>query len=365
MAASTRPLTLGEILDRTVQLLRSNFFLFVGIAAAPSAITVLVSGAASIFLLKHLNELKPDAAGALKIVLQMIVFAAVGIPLLLAAYSLEISAATHAALAIVEGQETSIRASYAKAFHKFWRYVWLLSLEILLAWIVPYLILMGIVVVGAIVSALALKSLGSDARTGGGILLAILTLIMLILFFSLCIWLWLRFSLAFPASISEDKPAWRSMQRSEKLSKGTRGRILVLFVLLYVLSLAVNMALSLPVDILIALASGKSLNLLHPAPAIATLVQIYNLSISFLVGTVITPLYGISLVLFYLDQRTRQEGYDIEQLMAQAGWAELPRVLARALPVPDVLITSGTDTHGLSESISDLPASATTEGPLP
>ena len=49
MAASTRPLTLGEILDRTVQLYRRSFLLFAGISFLPSALYVLVAGGASIY----------------------------------------------------------------------------------------------------------------------------------------------------------------------------------------------------------------------------------------------------------------------------------------------------------------------------
>ena len=50
MAVGTQPLTLGEILDRTVQLYRRNFLLLVGIAAPPAAVMALVTGAVVICL---------------------------------------------------------------------------------------------------------------------------------------------------------------------------------------------------------------------------------------------------------------------------------------------------------------------------
>jgi hypothetical protein len=43
MSETLRPSTLGEILDRTAQLYRRNFWLFAGVAALPIAIIVAVS----------------------------------------------------------------------------------------------------------------------------------------------------------------------------------------------------------------------------------------------------------------------------------------------------------------------------------
>jgi hypothetical protein len=55
-----------------------------------------------------------------------------------------------------------------------------------------------------------------------------------------------------------------------------------------------------------------------------TLLQLANLIISFLVRVFVMPIYSTALLLFYFDQRTRMEGYDIEQLIAQAGWSRMP-----------------------------------------
>jgi hypothetical protein len=48
----------------------------------------------------------------------------------------------------------------------------------------------------------------------------------------------------------------------------------------------------------------------------------------------VMPVYAIAQFLFFNDQRTRQEGYDIEQLMVQAGWNELAPAPACAPAVP-------------------------------
>jgi len=64
MAASTRPLTLGEILDRTVQLYRRNFPLFAGISFPPSAIYVLVTGVWAIYITSQMPALRTGTPNA-------------------------------------------------------------------------------------------------------------------------------------------------------------------------------------------------------------------------------------------------------------------------------------------------------------
>jgi len=59
--------------------------------------------------------------------------------------------------------------------------------------------------------------------------------------------------------------------------------------------------------------------------AFFTMLQFANLAAGFLVRVFVMPVYSTALLLFYFDQRTRMEGYDIEQLMVQAGWGDLPQ----------------------------------------
>ena len=136
--------------------------------------------------------------------------------------------------------------------------------------------------------------------------------------------IWIRFSLAFPVSVAEQKKAWPSLQRSGQLTKGSRGRIFVMFLLVWVLSIVASVVLIIPVDIVIALTMRKAFIAGHTPTLYLTLIQVVNLAVGFLVRVFVMPIYVVALVLFYADQRTRIEGYDIEQLMAQAGWTEPP-----------------------------------------
>jgi hypothetical protein len=53
------------------------------------------------------------------------------------------------------------------------------------------------------------------------------------------------------------------------------------------------------------------------AAAVATFFVDYGAA--FAVQALTRPVYGIALMLFYYDQRIRQEGFDIEWMMLKAG----------------------------------------------
>lgn len=331
MDANTRPLTLGEILDRTVQLYRSNFLLFTGIAAPAAGILVLVSGSIGLFFTSRVINLAQTTQGngtqpppqvvsqeALLLMAIFGVFFIVGIPLLLGAFSMALAALSFAATRLERGEPTTIRSAYGYAFGHFWRHVGILFLQALFAGVVPYFIFGFVIFIGAMLAALAAGS--GASRTMGPLLVVGLILMILVLLVA-CVLIWLRLSLAYPASAAEGATAWNSLKRSNFLTGGTRGRIFLMLLLVWVLTMVVSAALTVPIDILIVLFKGKSSFLVNPVGPVFTLMQIANLSVSFVVRIFVMPIYSVALVLFYIDQRVRLEGFDIERLMHQAGWA--------------------------------------------
>jgi hypothetical protein len=331
MTASTRPLTLGEILDRTVQLYRRSFLLMAGIAVPAAALIGVISGVAvllftSRFLaLAQASQTRPAAPLSsqdfLVLGLAAALFFLIGIPLILGVFSMALAALNYAAINVNRGEPVTMRASYGYAFRHFWRHVGILFQQSLLAWVVPYFVFVAIIFAAAILTALAGKSGVGPAAT---VLLGILAIVGVIALLVVCILIWLRLSLAYPVSVAEDLKAWPSLKRSNFLSKGSRGRIFVMFLLVGVLTIVVSLMLAIPTDIVIGIASRKSLAGSEPPTQFLYLTQIVNLATGFLVRIFVMPIYAIALVLFYTDQRTRLEGYDIEQLMARAGWSELP-----------------------------------------
>lgn len=333
MDANTRPLTLGEILDRTVQLYRKNFLLFTGIAAPAAGVLVLVSGSIGLFFSSRFINLAqatktggsppPQVIGQDSLLTMAIFggFFVIGIPLLLGAFSMALAALSFAATRLERGEQPTIRSAYGCAFGHFWRNVGILFLQALFAWVVPYFIFGFVILIGAMLAVLADSS--GSGRNMGPLLVVGLVLMVLVLLVA-CVLIWLRLSLAYPTSASEGTTAWESLKRSNFLTAGTRGRIFLMFLLVSVLTVVVSSALTLPIDILIVLVKGKSNFLVSPVGPVFTLIQIANLGVSFLVRTFVMPIYSVALVLFYIDQRVRVEGLDIERLMHQAGWMGMP-----------------------------------------
>jgi hypothetical protein len=119
----------------------------------------------------------------------------------------------------------------------------------------------------------------------------------------------------------EQKPAWASLERARSLSKGTRGRIFVMFLLVLALAMAVSMISTIPSMIIIfTSAAGGS----QPATGSVAfiLAEITRAILDLVLQIALAPITAIALVLFYYDQRIRKEGFDIEWMMQQAGLAE-------------------------------------------
>jgi len=351
-AAVTPPLTLGEILDRTIQLYRRNFLLFVGISLAPSACYVLTYGSVSLYFTSHAKQLQATGAGTpnMQVIFTFLgilaAFLFLGLPLLAAISSLSLGALNFAASLRNRQQPVTLREAYAYAFKKFWRNLGIFTLQLLFAGVIPGAAFGGVVVI-AVIGAALLRAAGSG-NPAFAALVGIFVVLLVVALFVVMVLIWLRFSLAFPASFIEDLKIWPAMQRSNRLSKGSRGRIFVMYLLVAVLIFVLYYALTLPVDLVLGLIFFKNNQLAALLSKPPLVVYVINLFVSFLQRAFALPIYAIALVLFYNDQRTRQEGYDIELLMAQAGWLTTPPTVPPA-SIPGVpawgAVEAGTPTE--------------------
>jgi hypothetical protein len=322
-AVVTPPLTLGEILDRTVQLYRRNFLLFLGIALGPAACFVLVSGGFSLYFTSHAAQLQgtPNLQLMLSFFGVLAGFLILGFPILLAISSLAFSALNYAAFQCNHQEPVTVRAAYRYAFRSFWRYLGILAQQMLFASVIPGAVFAGIVVIGSISATLLAATRGGQVLA---VMIGLLFFILIVAFLVVMVIIWLRLSLAYPASLVENLKAWPSIQRSNHLSKGTRGRIFVMYLLVGILAIVAYYALVFPADLILELTVYKSSQLVVLMTKPPLVVQVINLFISFLQRAFVMPIYCIGLLLFYNDQRTRLEGYDIELLMTQAGWSNQP-----------------------------------------
>jgi len=341
MSEPLRPLTLGEILDRTAQLYRRNFLLFAGVAAVPvCAMMAVFVGMGGIFAAVGIFAGKAQPVNDVLVAVAVIVLVLIALPLLLAISVYTTAALTFAAARVHLGERPKIKEALKSVTPHFGRYLWLLILQ--------GIFIAGIPSVIAGVAILLLVLLGTLA--GVGVISGFLTFLAILIGIAAVVVIYFRvleYSMSIATCVVEEKSAWYSLRRAATLSQGTRGRIFVMFLLVIMLSMVLSMIGYVPMLIVVGIsaAMGKT-----GTAAIAMLVvgEIFNVVVSFTVQTLLTPVYTIALVLFYFDQRVRKEGFDIEWMMRQAGLnpessPELPAVIltSELAPVADNLAASG------------------------
>jgi len=130
-------------------------------------------------------------------------------------------------------------------------------------------------------------------------------------------WMALRLSLAFPACVVEHIGARAALKRSSSLTQGTKGRIFLLYLLGAALNWLLSIAITLPLTIVTTLLPGSTSPQRAQTAGLVVLIVAYGAA--FAVQALTRPVYGIALILFYYDQRIRQEAFDIEWMMLQAG----------------------------------------------
>lgn len=314
MMEALRPLTLGEILDRTMQLYRRNFLLLAGTAGLPMLVLL---GCAVIFgvvfavlgagagIALHSQALSFTMIGILGFVL---------VAVSIAATVFTQAGVTGAGLAIIRGHKPKIREALAGVRPRFWRYCGLVILQMLFAAGIPGAALGVLLVIGIPLS----KSGAIDPTLSG-----------IILFFAfaaaaaVAVMLGMQIAMGMAIAVAEDRPAVASLKRAIELSKGTRWRIFVMFLVVWALTMALLMIAYVPMVVVIAIAGLAG----HGGPgspqAIALMIVAYGvyMVVDLAIQAIVPPAYLISLLLFYYDQRIRKEGFDIELLMQQAGLA--------------------------------------------
>jgi hypothetical protein len=314
MSETLRPSTLGEILDRTAQLYRRNFWMFAGVAALPvgamfaiGAIAVAVITAVGVAV-RTANSSSPVAIGFVALAVVLVVM-----PLYVAAAVFSYAGLTEAAEKVHRGEKMTIRGVLKSVRPWFWRYLWFLILQGIVTALVPGAI------AGAVIGLLLFLIPGAGAAAGVAIGFVIFVIAVGAL--GVIVWRVLGYSIGLPVCVVEKKPAWESLKRAWELSKGTRGRIFVMILLIVALSIAASLIAAIPFLIIVAVNTSVGNGAAYSSTAfvIAEIVRVVG---DFILQVLIAPISAIALVLFYYDQRIRKEGFDIEWMMQQAGLTE-------------------------------------------
>lgn len=261
MTTALRPLSTGELLDATFSLYRSHFGLFVGIFALPY-LAVLAFQCIGLTFQSSTPQISNIVMSALW---------AIGVMFLTMVVSALSQAATVVAVSNLHlGRTASVMDSFSRV-------------KAHVLGVMGLSLLIGLV---AGVACLALVVPG--------------------------VLLFIMWSLSVPAKVLENKGVSDAMSRSMDLTKGSRGRIFVIGLLVLVLTLGVTWLLQWPILIAAGVrAAGARGNLQN----IGILWQLASIVATFISQSLVGALGTIALSLVYYDQRVRKEAFDLQLMM--------------------------------------------------
>jgi Membrane domain of glycerophosphoryl diester phosphodiesterase len=269
-----RPLSVGEVLDRTFALYRNYFVLFLGISAIPH-ILLLVLNLSQVFLLapsgigvpgaRRPSTLPPSFAspGAIGAVIGLGLLVVV---VTLVAVLLSQGATVIAVSEIYLGRTITIGESFRR-------------------------------VLGEIGTLLAVMILNSLAIVAGFLLLVVPGI------YVMC-----RLIVSVPAALLEQLNAREAIERSWDLSRDNAGRAFLIFALYFALSFAAAGLLTFPFQMLILLQKNNpSMVLVYMG-----LAQVG----AFIANVLVTPVMTIASSILYYDLRVRKEAFDLQLMLA-------------------------------------------------
>jgi hypothetical protein len=307
MTAPLRPMNLGEILDRSLQIYRSKFIVFLVVAAIPVLAMELIQAVDNTWLHMYslVHPFRQPGIFLWRFAVGLAYFHVSGIfGILIEPAFVKLTSRS------ILGGECSIVSSLRFAAARWRSYLWIAFLKMSAILVAPELVATGLAL-GAGVIVNAAGGFDGDARWPALLIVALWALVGGGLF----LWSGACLSLAIPAAALEDLAGLASLRRSWDLSKGTRKRIwfawLTIYLSLWVLAYGMEFLL------------GQTMyfvgSVLHIAGAMR---HLYAPAVYILVTTIyalLGPIYPIAVTLIYYDQRIRREGYDIERMMESAG----------------------------------------------
>ncbi len=307
-----RPLTLGELLDRTFSYYRGHFLLFVGIMAIPHVFLVALDLLVQAF--RHANftpPTSPDPAATMTRISAMLVASAGDAIAIFVSYfvfyTIALGATTYALSEVHLGRTTTIRGAYGKLRGKIGRLFGLMAL-IMLILVGTYILVFVSAVALGLMGGLFLRTIAGPRSLLLGLGIGVLAVLGIIAALAAPLMFLLRYGVAVPALVLENISAKQALKRSALLTKGCKGRIFVIGFLMWLISLVVAAILQGPFWVA-ALVLGFKFSVM-PFWLQASMAVTGGVG-----GAISGPLLVIALALLYYDTRVRNEGFDLQLMM--------------------------------------------------
>ncbi|MBZ5521837.1 MAG: hypothetical protein LAP21_06310 [Acidobacteriia bacterium] len=301
MDLSLRPMSTSQILDKTFSLYRENFLLFAGIAALPPACFLVGR-----FLMLWSGHSMAGATPAAVLAAGLVVFLAVlGLGILwLVGYALASGASVYAVSRFHLGYTTTIAEAYRLVMPYFRRIVGIVALLFLGLIVVAFVLVMVFAVFIGVMTV-------AGGRTTSPIGVIIVTILVAIPTAALFLYLSAVFSLSIPACVLEKLGVIDSLNRSIALTRGSRGRLVLVNLLAAILSFVMGMVLGIPTIIGVARLGSN-------APAMMPFLM-WQYVADFIGGCLSFPIATIAVCLIYYDERVRKEAFDLQLMMETVG----------------------------------------------
>ena len=325
--AELRPLSLGELLDRSFTYYRKYFWVLVGIMAIPQLFAVALSvcfQALQAFFSSQPATPTTEPEGAAIVGYVLGAFAGVlGIVIIyIVVYSVSLGATTLAVSEIHLTQSSSVRSAYRKMKGMVWRLVDL---------IFSILVRAGACFLVVFIAVGALGGVSGQAGTGLGMVLAVLgVLAVFVLSMVGAVLVILRYGVSIPALVLERISAREALKRSAQLTKGFLGRVFLIGLMMTVVSWVVASIFQGPFLIAIFVLAMK-----HSQPPLW--LNTLSAVAGGVGGALSGPLLMIPLALLYYDLRVRKEGFDLEVMMAALDHGGAAAILEPKKPADSAL----------------------------
>jgi len=304
-----RPLSLGEILDRTFSIYRKRFWLYVGLSSIAAAVPTLSTFVQFGFAMPTAGAKPEQAVRQVGILFAILI--GTGLVALIA-FSLTQSATVAAVTATYLGETTSIGSALRIARKHWLRYI-LITLwqgwSATWVFLVAYILFIGLIIIPGMRAMIPVFT--------------VLFVLMLLASFVYGVIAYLRNSLGVVASTVEDLKVRAAMRRSKVLVAGHKGRVFVIFLLAGVLQMVASVVQGF---------SGYFVGISHGF--VRTGFEALSLAITFVTSAMVVPVSAIALCLFYVDERVRKEGFDVEMLMNRAIGPPVETLNPDLLPSP-------------------------------
>jgi membrane-anchored glycerophosphoryl diester phosphodiesterase (GDPDase) len=299
-AMDLRPLSLAELLDRAFTLYRRHLWLFVGIMAVPSAFGLVFSLLIEVTNRRAIGGFDQSVASPEQAILvgaTMVGGMLVAMVAYFLVYAVALGAITLAVSELYQGRMTTIREVYREVRPRLGSLLLLLlgmGLRAGLAF--AALTLLTAVISGfvaAVTSPVAVPVVMVPGMLIGG---------------GLVFFMMLRWGVAVPALVLEERKANDAIRRSIELTRGRLGRVLLLVVCATVIAYAALMLFQGPFLVASVFAG--------PDSAASFWFAILGTVAGTIGATFTGPIMIVGLALLYYDARVRDEGLDLQLMMA-------------------------------------------------